>query len=130
MASRYRRMRGSISYKQPSTKRGEAQAGTEPCPRTRASTVPVDDTNRRLEDTQSHDTENADLTAERSICTPPVGLGLPRLRGIVCREDAASGCADCAEQIAASALSRRPGRSPIGPGRWRTPHRLPRRLGS
>jgi hypothetical protein len=26
MASRYRRMRGSISYKQPSTKRGEAQA--------------------------------------------------------------------------------------------------------
>ena len=25
MASRYRRMRGSISYKQPSTKRGEAQ---------------------------------------------------------------------------------------------------------
>jgi hypothetical protein len=42
----------------------------------------VDDTNRRLEDTQSHDTENADLTAERSICTPPVGL-VGRHRGVV-----------------------------------------------
>jgi hypothetical protein len=52
------------------------------------------------------------------------------MRGIVCREDAASGCADCPEQIAASALSRRLGRSPTGPGRWRTPHRLARRLGS